>query len=278
MSLTDYLIVAAKYLVLLGCTAVAGLLAWLYTNQTLLIYPTNFPVGSKSAVNTPDEFNINNWQNVELKSLDDTRLQCFLLMGNNPKHTILFFHANAGNLGHRLPIAKELMNRLDCNVFMLSYRGYGKSDGVPNEKGIILDAQASIDYISNHASLKNTKIVVYGQSLGGAVGIHCTAKNQGKVDALILENTFLSIRKLIPNVFPWLPFISVFCHQKWDSEALIGQIEVPVLFLSGGKDELIPPAHMLGLYEQYSAKQIRTFKSFINGTHNDTVIQPVCND
>jgi fermentation-respiration switch protein FrsA (DUF1100 family) len=111
------------------------------------------------------------------------------------------FHGNAGNIGYRIPIAKILANDLGCNVLMLQYRGYGRSTGNPNEKGLKIDAQAALDYIRSQDELKHGKIIVYGQSLGGAVGINLLAKNQeqGDIVGLILENTFTSIRKLIPR-------------------------------------------------------------------------------
>lgn len=111
------------------------------------------------------------------------------------------FHGNAGNIGHRIPIAKIIQEVVGCNVLMLEYRGYGMSTGVPDEAGLKIDAQTGLDYIRQRAETRGTKIVVYGQSLGGAVAINLVAQNQDSRDiaGLILENTFLSIRKLIPS-------------------------------------------------------------------------------
>lgn len=111
------------------------------------------------------------------------------------------FHGNAGNIGYRLPIAKVLENELRCNVLMLQYRGYGLSSGNPNEKGLMIDAQTGLDYIRTRHDFRDTRIVIYGQSIGGAVAVGLTARNQkqGDIAGVILENTFLSIRKLIPR-------------------------------------------------------------------------------
>lgn len=108
------------------------------------------------------------------------------------------FHGNAGNIGHRLPIARMLIAHAGCNVFMLEYRGYGISTGQPDESGLNIDAQTALDYLRDRAETRDHKIIVYGQSLGGAVGIRLVAKNQGSgsIAGLILENTFLSMRKL----------------------------------------------------------------------------------
>jgi pimeloyl-ACP methyl ester carboxylesterase len=114
---------------------------------------------------------------------------------------MLMFHGNAGNIGHRVPIAKILADDIGCNVLMLQYRGYGLSTGIPNEKGLAIDALTGLDYIRQRADLRHTKIVIYGQSLGGAVGIGLAARShkEGDIAGIILENTFTSIRKLIPR-------------------------------------------------------------------------------
>ena len=84
---------------------------------------------------------------------------------------------------------------------MLQYRGYGLSTGNPNEKGLMIDAQTGLDYIRERPELRGTKIVIYGQSIGGAVSIGLASRNQkqGDIAGVVLENTFTSIRKLIPS-------------------------------------------------------------------------------
>ena len=85
---------------------------------------------------------------------------------------------------------------------MLEYRGYGLSTGTPDETGINIDAQTALDYIRNQKETEGGKIIVYGQSLGGAVAVQLAAKNQevGDIAGLILENTFTSIREMIPRL------------------------------------------------------------------------------
>lgn len=125
---------------------------------------------------------------------------------------------------------------------MLSYRGYGFSSGRPSEKGLIIDAQAALDYLTNkNERTKRTKIVLYGQSLGGALSIQLGSRNQDIIAAIILENTFRSMRILIPTAFPPAKYLAKMCHQVWPSETTLPKIkETPFLFLSGLKDELVP--------------------------------------
>ncbi|PWY96875.1 alpha/beta-hydrolase [Testicularia cyperi] len=189
--------------------------------------------------------------------------------------TVLFLHANAGNMGHRLPIAAVFFKRFGCNVVMLSYRGYGFSSGSPSERGIKIDTQTTLDFIRAHPSLSPTVLVAYGQSIGGAIAIDLAARNPASVHALLLENTFLSIPELIPHVLPPVRPFAFLCREFWNSGIAITKIseKVPVLFLSGRQDELVPSAHMDALFG-LCRSAIKAFKQFPSGTHNDTCIQP----
>lgn len=204
--------------------------------------------------------------------------------------TVLMFHGNAGNVGHRLPIAKVLSDSLGCHVLMLEYRGYGLSTGAPDEIGLNVDSQTALDFVRKHPEMSKTKIVIYGQSLGGAVSVALLARNLDKATAgsqkekkaetqiagVILENTFLSIRKLIPSVLPPAKYISMLCHQKWPSDEVIQTLPEngpPILFLSGLKDEIVPPTMMRTLYELCTIKR-KTWKIFPSGDHNSTVAEP----
>ncbi|KAG0210405.1 hypothetical protein BGX33_004936 [Mortierella sp. NVP41] len=183
--------------------------------------------------------------------------------------------ANAGNMGHRLSIADVFYKKFGCNVFMLSYRGYGLSEGSPTEKGLRMDAQTALDFIKKHPVIAETKLIAYGQSIGGAVSIDIVARNEDKFSGLIIENTFLSLPKVIPHVLPMISRVVFLCHQVWDSENMIQQItRLPVLFLSGRKDELVPPAHMRKLYRLLDTTGESVWREFPEGTHNDTCLKP----
>jgi abhydrolase domain-containing protein 13 len=213
-------VISALRLSIIGSSGVAVLLSGLlYFKQNEIIYPRNVPTNARSVVPQPEEFRIPAHCSEEayINTPDGEKLHSFLVRPANPARgaerniTILMFHGNAGNIGYRLPIARVLHDELACNVLMVQYRGYGLSSGKPDEKGLNIDAQASLDYIRNHYDLESTKVIVYGQSLGGAVGANLVekdlriARQEGKesqIAALILENTFLSIKKMIPAYFP----------------------------------------------------------------------------
>ncbi|PWY69511.1 protein bem46 [Aspergillus heteromorphus CBS 117.55] len=252
----------------------------LYFKQNELIYPRNVPVDARTNVPKPQQFGITDFEDLQIPTPDGESLHAFFIRPSRKLPgrdiTVLMFHGNAGNIGHRIPIAKVLQDMLGCNVLMLEYRGYGLSTGTPDETGLKRDAQTGLDYIRQRAETRDSKIIVYGQSLGGAVSINLVANNQdnGAVAGLILENTFLSIRKLIPSVFPPARYLARFCHQYWTSEDIIPKItKVPILFLSGLKDEIVPPSNMTQLFA-ISKSDRKIWRTLPNGAHNDSVAEP----
>lgn len=171
-----------------------------------IIYPRNIPPDARTEIPVPPTFGIqeSDYEDLRLPTPDGETIHAYLLRPPNRQHahdvTFIFFHGNAGNIGHRLPIAKIIAEDLLCNILMVEYRGYGASTGYPAEKGLKVDAQTGLDWVLAHEELSKTQVVVYGQSLGGAVSISLVGaeQNRGKVAALVLENTFLSIRKMVP--------------------------------------------------------------------------------
>jgi fermentation-respiration switch protein FrsA (DUF1100 family) len=237
------------------------------------------PPNARTDVPRPSQFGIKDFEELVIPTNDGEKLSAFYIRGPRrgkfSNHTILMFHGNAGNIGHRLPVARMIINYIGCNVFMLEYRGYGLSTGEPDEKGLMVDAQTAIDYLRNRAETRSHKLIIYGQSLGGAVAIKLVAKNQtaGDLVGLILENTFLSMRALIPSLIPPAKYLTYLCHQVWSSDSVIPSItKVPILFLSGLQDELVPPAHMRKLYE-LSAAPTKVWKPLPGGDHNSSVLE-----
>ncbi|KAI0041478.1 alpha/beta-hydrolase [Auriscalpium vulgare] len=246
----------------------------LYYGQNFLIYPSAFPQGSRENVPVPTDFSLP-YSDVTLTTADNVKVKAYLLTQRPKLHingetriewdddedgdaeefaatrpTVLMFHGNGGNHGHRIPLAKVFYLKMRCNVLMLSYRGYGLSEGTPSEKGLQMDAQTALDYVLAHEYLSRTPIILYGQSIGGAVAIHLASQNRQIITALVLENTFMSLPRLIPTALPWLGPFSFLCHQKWESYLKVPKIpkEIPILMLGGMQDEVVPRVHMQELW------------------------------
>ncbi|XP_039023891.1 alpha/beta hydrolase domain-containing protein WAV2-like [Hibiscus syriacus] len=267
----------------IGGILVAGL-ALLVAFQEKLVYIPVLPGLTKSYPITPARLRLI-YEDVWLRSSDGVRLHSWFikLFPDCRGPTLLFFQENAGNIAHRLEMVRVMLQSLQCNVFMLSYRGYGASDGYPSQPGIINDAQAALDHLSQRTDIDADRIVVFGRSLGGAVGAALTKNNNDKVAALILENTFTSILDMAGVLFPLLKWflggpgtkgpkiLNFLVRSPWCTIDAIGQIKQPVLFLSGLQDETVPPSHMQMLYAKAAARNRRCqFVEFPTGMHMDT--------
>ncbi|TGO62716.1 hypothetical protein BOTNAR_0110g00280 [Botryotinia narcissicola] len=268
-----------KFPVLVSSGITFLLSSLLYFKQKSLIYPSSIPNAARTEVPRPSQFGISDFEELMIPTPDGEKLSAFYIRApltrKRKNVTILMFHGNAGNIGHRIPIARRFINIVGCSVLMLEYRGYGLSTGSPDEKGLMIDAQTGFDYLRKRAETRDNDIVVYGQSLGGAVSIQLVAKNQHdeRLVGLVLENTFLSMRKLIPSVIPPARYLAYLCHQVWPSDTYLPTItEVPILFISGLLDEIVPPRHMRRLFE-ICQSPTKIWKPLPSGDHNSSVVE-----
>lgn len=277
-SILDTIFWGLKTSLIVSTSAVGLALLALYTFQRKIVYPSSLD-GSRKKVSTPDEYGLP-YESVDIHTKDGETLQSFLLLhdendANYSNKTVLILSPNAGNIGYFLPVVKYIYSELNYNVFIYSYRGYGKSTGSPSEDGLKIDAESVMKYISEREQLAASSIVCYGRSIGGAVAIYMAYKHPELVSGLILDNTFLSIQKVIPYLFPVLGPVSFLCHEKWPSETYIKDVssDIPVLFMSSQKDEIVPPDHMRKLYK-LSKSTCKTWKIYPKAHHNDTILAP----
>ncbi|XP_796285.2 protein ABHD13 [Strongylocentrotus purpuratus] len=255
---------------------VAALVTLVYNMQDFLLY---FPDNPKmSTVFVPSAAILDlPYENLMIKTSDWVKISAVLLKqppdraARSP--TIVLLHGNAGNLGHRLYNAKMLYTVSHCNVLLLDYRGYGRSEGTPSESGLYTDAQSTLDYLHTRRDIDPTQLFVFGRSLGGAVAIHIAAQkmNNGRLKGLIIENTFTSIQEMGSHLFSgavnWVPLCLV--KNKFLSNRKVSSIHAPTLFLAGTADELVPPKMMKDLFMRCRAPK-KSMYCFTGGSHNET--------
>eukprot|EP00538_Stauroneis_constricta_P013669 CAMPEP_0119562470 /NCGR_PEP_ID=MMETSP1352-20130426/20551_1 /TAXON_ID=265584 /ORGANISM="Stauroneis constricta, Strain CCMP1120" /LENGTH=331 /DNA_ID=CAMNT_0007610883 /DNA_START=53 /DNA_END=1045 /DNA_ORIENTATION=+ len=212
---------------------------------------------------------------------DGVQIHAWLLLRSEAKKnvpTLVFFHGNAGNIGLRLPNAIHMLQFLDANVLMVEYRGYGDSDTVtPNEAGLKLDAEAALRHIAKHPKIDPSQIFVFGRSLGGAVAFHLAQyaeQNSLPLAGVIVENTFLSISKMVDHLMPFVaPLKGLVLRIGWNSEAIVPHLQSPVLYLAGAMDQLVPHSHMLTLWKTTKLSKLLRLHVVPDGTHNETWMQ-----
>ncbi len=184
--------------------------------------------------------------------------------GNEPAPTLLFFHGNAGNLSHRLTNIASLM-QLGANVFIFDYRGYGKSEGKPDEQGLYTDAAAAYQYLWARADVNKDRIIFFGRSLGGAVAVELATKKS--CDRLILEATFTSAKDMVLEMFNGLP-IHFLIRSKFDSLSKIKSIHVPLFLIHGNLDAVVPIEQGKRLFAE--ANEPKYFYEIEGADHNNT--------
>ena len=268
----------AKTVTQLGLLVGALVMVGLYYYQRSLIYPASLNDGHGHCA-TPDEYGMNDYELVSLKTEDGEILQCYLVLHdpsspNYTNKTVVILCPNAGNIGHALPIVRLFYEDFGYNTFIYSYRGYGKLTGSALEAGLKLDANRVMKYLtSENEQIAASLLILYGRSLGGAVAIYIALKWLNYILGIILENTFLLLRKTVPHIFPFLKYVTSLVKDKWELELLVPTLpDVPVLMHLARKDEIVPPEHMDTLFQLMPLTD-KIFYEYADSNHNDTVIQ-----
>ena len=177
--------------------------------------------------------------------------------------TILWFHGNAGNISNRKEMIGALL-QLPAEIFIIDYRGYGRSEGSPSEKGLYLDAKAAWDYLINERGIPAHKIVILGKSLGGAPAIELATRVQPA--GLIVQSSFTSVPDMARTLIPFLP--GVLLRTKMDSLTKVSKVSCAKLFIHSPADELVPYEMGRRLYD--AAPEPKQFYEVPAAPHNST--------
>jgi len=177
--------------------------------------------------------------------------------------TLLWFHGNAGNISGRYEIVRKLMVE-KVAVFIIDYRGYGRSEGSPSEQGLYKDAMAAWNYLTSERKVAAGNIVIFGDSLGGAVAIDLAAKVEAA--GLIVQSSFTSISDMAAQLMPVFPRFIL--RTKMDSINKIGRVRAPKLFIHSPADEMVPYTLGRRLFE--AAEEPKQFYEVKGASHNET--------
>jgi fermentation-respiration switch protein FrsA (DUF1100 family) len=212
----------------------------------------------------PDDLRIDA-REVWLDTEDGVRIHAFFLPGAPDRdRAILFLHGNAGNASHRLPYAAE-MARLGSDVLLLDYRGYGRSQGTPSEAGVYSDARAGFAYLTAERGLPSRRVVLFGESLGGAVAIDLAAKRE--LGGVIVSSTFTSLADMGWSMAG--PFGRWLAGDGFDSLSKVATLRAPLLAFHGDRDELVSIDLGRRLFE--GAPEPKEFHPIRGAGHNDTI-------
>jgi fermentation-respiration switch protein FrsA (DUF1100 family) len=250
--------VILKY-VLLAAAVYAGFCLALFLFQSRLVF-----LPSRTLAASPARIGLG-YEEVWLAAADGVRVHGWYIPRAQARGTLLFFHGNAGNIGDRLE-SISIFHRLGLNTLIIDYRGYGKSEGSPGEKGSYRDAEAAWRHLVDARGLRPGSVVIFGRSMGGGVAAWLAARNAPA--GLILESTFTSVPDMAAKVYPFLP-ARLLARIRLDAKASLAGVRAPVLVIHSADDEIVPVAHGRALFE--AAPEPKRFLE-LRGGHNDAFL------
>jgi pimeloyl-ACP methyl ester carboxylesterase len=184
--------------------------------------------------------------------------------------TLLFLHGSNMNISHVHDVATaKLLHGVGYNLLMVDYRGYGKSTGgEPSEAKTYEDAESAWNYLLTQRATKAQRTFIYGHSLGGAIAIELAVRHP-EAAGVIAESTFTSMVDMGKRVYGYLP-VDTFLNQRFDSIEKVSRLKVPVLFIHGTWDSLVPFEMSKELFDR--APQPKFLALIENGEHSDSSI------
>ncbi|MDT8364622.1 MAG: alpha/beta hydrolase [Nitrosomonas sp.] len=239
---------------------------WLILSLLLFIFQSSliyFP--DKVVHSTPAAWGLSH-EDVTLVTTDGTTLHGWWLPHPYPRASLLFLHGNGGNIAYRLQ-KLQLFHQLGLSILIIDYQGYGRSEGNPDEQGTYLNARAAWDFLIQKKGTATEKIIIYGESLGGAIAAWLT--NQVQAGALIVESSFTSIRDMGKYYYPFLP-VDTITRIHYPTRDYLQTVTQPVLIIHSPTDEIVPYQMGRQLFEL--ANPPKTFLE-IQGTHNEGFLQ-----
>lgn len=225
-------------------------------DELLLFFPSKFPNGDWK----PKDLQ---FEDVFFTAEDKTKLHGWYCPANDPRAVVLIAHGNAGHVASRAPWLRYLQTRAKVSVFMFDYRGYGRSEGIPSVEGAIQDATAARAKLSELAAIKDSEMLLMGESLGGAIVVQLAADSPPR--GLILQSTFSSLRDVADVHYPKLSWLVP--RNKLDSATRIVRYQGPLFQSHGNVDRTIPFSSGEKLFR--SANEPKQFVTIEHADHNN---------
>lgn len=201
-----------------------------------------------------------------LETPDGELLYAWYARAERPIASALFCHGNKGNLTVSADLIPHLLDA-SINVLFFDYRGFGRSTGRPSVDGVVADGVTAAQF-HNRIRPKALPSILYGYSLGGAVAAQVIRRHP--FDGLILQSTFTSLPAVTRALFPHIP-LHLIAGNVFDTLSVVKRLQVPLLVMHGGADEVIPPSMAHELHDACAAKKLKHIVD--GGQHKDLYLR-----
>lgn len=164
-------------------------------------------------------------------------------------HTVIFSHGNGGNMSTKLALIEGLLT-VGLSVLAYDYSGYGKSTGLPDTAKVCENAMDAYEFLVRQNAVKPEEIILYGESLGGAVSADLASKRS--VCALIIQSAFLSLEEIAKEKMPLLQLYPewLFPEPRLNTGRALEKLSLPLLIMHAVDDPVVPYRHGQRLFER----------------------------
>ncbi len=241
----------------------SGLFCYIFQDQ-IIFHEKILPKNYKYSFQVPHkEIWLNSHNNLNINAL------YFYSNANKRKGIICYFHGNADNLVRWGKFAIDFTKN-GYDVFMIDYRGFGKSKGEFSEIGLMNDAEAAYNYCKSQFPENN--IVVYGRSLGSGIATQIAAKHNPKM--LLLETPYFNFPDVAWHFLPIYPY-SKMSRYKFSTDQYITKVNCPIHLFHGTADELVYYESSLKLCKIMGKKPEVILTTILGGTHKNLTVYPL---
>lgn len=218
---------------LIAAAAVFGF--WLIVCSVLWAVQTKMVYHPSRDILSPEAYGLEDVKRDVMTTRDGHSLEIWSAEPEEGRPVIAFFHGNAGNLSHRVPIFRMFQDA-GLGFVAMDYRGYGNSTGRPRAQDIRLDSEALLNRM-NSLGMEDAHIIAYGESLGSGIAAELAARRD--LAGLVVQSGYTSTLDVAKATAPFAP-VNLLFTERFDTLNNIGLASAPVLIMHGSADATFP--------------------------------------